>query len=526
MPDSVETKILKDINRHLAHIDGKDGMTDRLSPSETAALNKNAGEIIGTFSSLISSETKTIINSGNKQLIDAFGNLKGFDTEVQVDLLDDVVDELKTNNRFMEKGEHNDFLAEAEREQDLDINRRTNELLEDLNDKEDDAAAAAAKSDSDSKAFLGTGLGGLMGGLMAGKSLRGVLGAVKSAGKKLFFPAIAAAAGVEFLRGWAEAGDDASTLEKFNSGIGRTLADLSFGLVSKKFFTDTLEQIEGAIGKAWTGFTKSWDDFVHNKISAPDFFADILSGLSLGTLSAGQLKSIGQQIEDGMIDLVATIVAAVTDGIVTPLMDALALEFETLLSDPVAYFRDIWRKRKEEEKKELDAKSAEIQKLMDEGRSEESAKKEVGWLDFMTKYSRTGFFSASAVKIGMAAAKKLGAFSETQEEYNLKAAKEAEAKQKSDAIKAKAAAVRAANLKKAREAETQPISKPISAVGYEGLKQRIAASEERRIKRQEQVTGGNAMQINQNTNVAVPVDRQTENDDRALQRSYNVEGSE
>jgi len=520
MPDTQETKILKDINRHLAHIDENDKVSDRLSPSETAALNKNAGEIIGNFSSLISTETKTLINAGNKQLIEAFGNLKGFDTDIQATLLDEVVDELQTNNRFMAKGEHNDFLAEAEREQDLNINRRTNDLLEDLVEKEDDAASASAKSEASSSRFLGGGLGGLFGGLMAGKSIKGLFGAIKGPGKKIFFPALLAVAGVEFLRGWAEAGEDASVISKFNSGIGRMASDLTFGLVSKKFFTDALAGIENAIGKAWSGFTKNWDEFVNGKITGPDFFANIISGLSLGTLSPEQIKSIGTQIEDGMVDVVATIVAAITTGIITPMMDALSDQFEKLFTDPVAFFRDIIEKRKAAAKEEQQVKSVRIKELMGEGMSERKAEELAAW---EARIDKLGFFSRFAAKAGLEASRKVGAFSETPAEAAAAAAK----KQKADDLKAAYRAdakQRLADAKKKLadqyDADIKAKVGPLSNVGQEGLKRKVADAEAlRNFKRQQEQSGGNAMQINQNNMVSGTVDTQTEIDDLNLQRS-------
>jgi hypothetical protein len=528
MPDSKETRILKDINRHLAHIDEGAGMTDKLSPSEAAALNKNAGEIIGNFSSLISAETKDLINAGNKQLIEAFGNLKGFDTEAQADLLEDVVDELETSNRFASKAEHNDFLDEAEREEDLNINRRTNDLLEDLNEKEDAAASASAKAESGMG--MGMGMGGLFGGLLAGKSIKGLLGAIKGGAKKLFFPALIALAGVEFLRGWAEAGEDASVMEKFKSGIGRTLSDLSFGLVSKDFFTNTMTSIEKAVGKAWTGFTKDWNNFVNGKLTAPDFFSGIISQLSLGTLSAEQIKLIGQQIEDGMVDVVATIVAAVTTGIVVPLMDALSDQFEQLFTDPVGFFKSLWADRKEKEKEDLSAKLARAKQLMkDEGLSESMAMRQA---TLEAEIEKQGFFTRFAGKAGLAAAKKLGAFSQTQAEADAIAAK----KQAKDDIKAKRDEARRLRLE-ARLEETRAWKEErrrvkaqkaqVSNVGQEGLEQKIA--NERALsefKRDQETGGGNAVQINQTTSVMAPVDRQTENDDLNLQRSSGLQGAQ
>jgi hypothetical protein len=371
------------------------------------------------------------------------------------------------------------------------------------------------------------GMGGLFGGLFAGKSIRGLFGAIKGAGKKLFFPLLLAAAGVEFLRGWSEAGEDASVMQKFNSGIGRMASDLSFGLVSKKFFTNALESIEGAIGKAWKGFTKNWDEFVKGKITGPDFFANILSGLSLGTLSADQLKTIGQQIEDGMVDVVATIVEAITTGIVAPLMESLSEQFAQLFTDPVGFFKDLWAKHKESETEDMKAQIARAQQLVkDEGLSEAMALKQAAWESTLEKQ---GFFTRTAGKVALKVSKKIGMFSETQAEADLKAAqKRAEVELKAER--------KAARLLRQAEAKRKRLEfrygadavkaeqKALSAVGQEGIAQRVADHRAMtEFKRNQQgAGGGNAMQINNNNTTVAPPDTRTENDDINLSRSRST----
>ena len=523
MADQSE-RILKDINRHLAHIDEKDGMADRLTSTETATLNKNANEVIGNFSSLISAETKDLINSGNKQLIEAFGNLKGFDTDAQADLLDEVVDELQTNNRFMAKSEHNDFLAEAEREQDLNINRRTNDLLEDLVDKEDDAAAAAKAEASATSGFLSGGMGGLFGGLFAGKSIKGHFGALKGAGKKVFFPLLLAGAGAEFLRGWAEAGTDASVRDKFSSGIGRLASDLTLGLVSKEFFQDAMIGIENAIVRAWTSFTDNWNKFVSGKISSPDFFANLLSDLTMGALSPEQLKGIGSQIEAGMSDLVDTVVGAIVDGFISPTFDAISEKLTEILDDPIAFAKKKFDEFRERQKEDAQNVLKRAQELMEtEGLSEKSA---IQQATLEKSIEQQGFIGRMTGRGALGLMKKFGAFSETQEEA---AAKEAEKQAKAE-LKAKRAEERRIRLDKAKRErlafreEIEAEQKEKSKVGQEGLKEKIAIERAlTNFKRNQEQAGGNAMQINQNNMVSAPVDRQTENDDLNLQRSSYAE---
>ena len=305
MADSQETKVLKDINRHLSNIENKDA---EVSPTDTAAMNASVQDVMGNFSSLLDAQLKRTVLVTDRALSQSVGELKGFNLEnanEQIGLLDDVIEELEMNNRFMAKAEHNDFLAEHERETDLSINRRTNDLLEDILESEEDQTKLT-KSESKSRFFSG-GMGGLT-GLLGGLSIAKILGGVKTIGKKVFFPALILGAAAEFLRGWSEAGTDASTKEKFNSGIGRLMSDLTFGLVSKEWFENMLEKLEGAVSKAWGSFKGDWDAFVTGKMSGSDFMANTISGLSFGTVSPKVIKDIGTAIEEGFYDLISPMV--------------------------------------------------------------------------------------------------------------------------------------------------------------------------------------------------------------------------
>lgn len=510
MADSQETRVLKDINRHLASIDTGKGLSDSLSPSETAALNKNVQEIMGNFSSLIDTQLKETLKVTNRAFSEAFGKLEGLNADEQVGLLDDVVDELEMNNRFMAKAEHNNFLAEAERETDLNINRRTNDLLEDILENEEDASASASAEANATKGFLSGGMGGLFGGLFAGKSIKGLMGGIKGIGKKVFFPLLITGAAIEFLRGWEEAGEDASTIDKFNSGIGRMASDLTFGLVSKKFFTNALESIEKAIGDVWSSFTTNWEEFVTGKITGPDFFANIISDLSMGTLSPEQLKKIGTQIKDGMTDLVSTVVNAMIEGFIDPVFDQLAKDMVEILDDPIAFAKKKMAEARANKKKadeDLKALAKKIQK--DENISEAAAAKQAGILNFVDQY--LGPFSGIAAKIGLGVAKKRGAFSETPAEADVRLAKkqaEIEAKQQ----RAETRKLRQADAKRKRLA-FRTIPAPVSDIGSEGIKEKIEAARMLTESQKIQEGSGNAVQINNATTVSTPVDRSTENDD-------------
>jgi hypothetical protein len=506
MPDTNETKILKDINRHLAHMD--DGAAGGISPTEMSSLNKNATEIIANFASIISAETKSLISAGNKQLIEAFGDLKGFDTEAQADLLDDVVDELKTNNRFAAKSEHNDFLDEAEREQDLNINRRTNELLEDLNDKEDDAADASARAESSSGGMGGLGMGGLFGGLMAGKSIKGLLGGIKNAGKKLFFPALIAAAGGQFLRGWAEAGDDASTAEKFNKGISKTLSSITFGLIPEKVFDDLLVSIETAIKKSWQSFASNWNDYISGKIGGTDFFANMISDLMGGGLSPEQVKKIGDEMKKGLSDVVDTLMGAIVSGFIDPLAVKLDEQLGLLLrGDLIGFIKQRIARNKIAEQTVEDAERG-LRESRPEGLGSEKARKFLEDQGILIKQSQEEKDFRHEVDRLKRDRERIGAISDERlRKYDIKNA---------ERIKKYGTPEILAEIKRSVKAQDKKAAEVnlIQEKAIENLRKSEQSLTDAIKRLSEKESGGNAMQINNNTSVANAVDTQTENDDQ------------
>ena len=516
MPDSQETKVLKDINRHLSNMSDMQKDAETISASDGVEMNKRVQDLLGNFQSMLDARLKRSVLVSDRAIFESFGELKDFNLEQanhQIGLLDDVIAELEMNNRFMAKSEQNKFLEEAERETDLNINRRTNDLLEDLVDKEEEPSKISEKDSRDSKSFFSGGMGGLFGGLFAGRSLAGLMGGIKAVGKKVFFPLLIAGAAAEFLRGWSEAGEDASTIEKFNSGISRTLSDLTFGLVSKEFFDNALQQIEGAVGSAWKNFTKQWDDLVNGRITAPDFFANIISGLTAGTLSPKQIKLIGQQIEDGMVDLVKTVTDAIVDGIVQPLMSSIGERIGLLFDDPVEFFRAEYEKIRAKQKKEAEETLAATKKLQAEGLSEQAALEQA----IIDKTIKSQGFVGRIVGKSIAAPllKKLGFGTETQEEAIEKRfteIAEADLEAKKEANRKSRLAEDARKRLEFRYGVVKAAPRPLSDIGSEGLKARAELERAKAEKVQQQTGTANIVTNNAQNNI-VPVDRQTENDD-------------
>lgn len=373
MADSPETRVLKDINRHLADIkDRNDTLGETMSPSEKSAFNQNMQETMQNFGTLLDVRLKKLVLESDRKFAQTFGDLKGFNaaqTDAMIAELDDVIMSIEQSNRLLDKQFENQFLEEKQRETDLNINRRTNDLLEDLIDAEEESAEASASAESKGEGFLK----GIFGGLFAGRGLAGLLGGVKALGKKLFFPALIALSGAEFLRGWAEAGEDASVRDKFNSAIGKTLQSLTFGLVPKSFFVDVLNSIEDEIARMWGSFKDNWKKFVEGEITGADFAANLISDLTMGALSPEQIKKIGDEIAKGLGDLIETLFDAIWEGFMEVTIDALISKFDEIISDPVGFLKRKWDEYKDEAEKLGKFQEKRIKELMQEGVPEAEA---------------------------------------------------------------------------------------------------------------------------------------------------------
>jgi hypothetical protein len=513
MADTQETRILKDINRHLAHIDesGDKGMTDRLSPSETASLNKNVQEIMGNFSSLINSQLKNSIKATSDAISSAFGQI---DNDGEIAALDDIVDELKVSNQFADQADHNKFLEEQEREDDLKINRRTNELLEDLNDKEDDSAKQSKKDGGSSSGMMK----GIFGGLLAGGGIKGLLGATKLVAKGLFFPALIGLAGFEFMKGWKEAGEDASVVDKFKSAIGRMASDLTFGLISKDFLTGAMDKVDLAIRKAWKSFADIWNDPENGFAAKID---KTLSSLTFGVLSQSDVEGLREKTTDLLSKLNTSINNVLTESLgfdlgaavqdfyagINDFIDNTVLLFTDPVGLLIQKLRDIRDGITQDEKSKAalaekgdiskvssvdmlkkiatgDLTEAEKQSLMDQEKEK-----------FKNSMEAISGFFRRTFDFGKESIKRIG-------EENARDARQKEG---------------LANLKALR--------KDPSNVGQESMRQKIA-NEQRRRETKADGGGGNAMQINNNSTIAAPVDTQVENNDALnLNRSSGASGN-
>jgi ElaB/YqjD/DUF883 family membrane-anchored ribosome-binding protein len=402
MVDSPEARLLREVNGHLAEIkDRNAALGETMSPSEKSAFNQNMRDTMQNFGTLLDARLKKLVLESDRKFHDTFGNLEGFQAE-QTDMLigelDDVIMSIEQSNRLLDKQFENQFLEEKQRETELGINRETNELLEELIDKEDEVADDdAAKSEGFLKAMFG--------GLFAGRGLAGLLGGLKGLGKKLFFPALIALSGAEFLRGWAEAGEDASVRDKFNSGIAKTLSDLTFGLVPKEFFTNMLNEIEDEIIRMWGSFKDNWKKFVEGEISGSRFISSLLSDLTMGALSPEQIEKVGQEIADGLGDLIETLFDEILDGIIEVTVGALMDKIDEILDDPMGFLeRKISEviKRGEDAAKNAQARADE---LIAGGMKKEEAMIQAAEEEII-KQAPLG--TQTAAKIGLKLAKKFG----------------------------------------------------------------------------------------------------------------------
>jgi hypothetical protein len=293
MADSPETRVLKDINRHLANIEGQ----GKTPPGDDRAAIGAMTELLGNFESLMDAKLKRVTLETDKAFNQAFGNLQGFNEKAadeQISALDDVIDQLEMSNKFLKSSDDLEFLKEAERAEDLKINRRTNDLLEDILEKEPDIDQMGGMGGAG-------GLGGLAGLGMAG------LGAAQL--KRLFSRGGLIALGKtvgggilgglflkSFFDGFAEGMEDSTKpfSARLMSGIGQVLEDFSFGFLTKEQIEKLGAKFRARMIVAGNDIQKAWDEYWAGGKPLSDAMAETLSGLSLGTLSPEVIKELGK----------------------------------------------------------------------------------------------------------------------------------------------------------------------------------------------------------------------------------------
>ena len=302
MADSPETRVLKDVNRHLQSIDmtlkQKAGDQDEQVEKQQAFASMH--EMIGNFESLLDARLKKVVLTTDRAFNEAFGNLEGFNaeqTDAMIQELNNIIDELEISNKFMKSADDLEFLKEKEREEDLNINRRTNDLLEDILDKEDDRdRAARLGGGGDIGGLAGLGLGVL--GLQQLKRLFSKGGLLR-VGKLLGGSLLSAFFLKPFLEGFAEdMEDDAKSFTaRLFSGLGKMLEEFSFGLFTQEQLESLGAKFEKRMDKSIADMQKTWDDYWKGGATLSDAIAGSLSALSLGVISPEAFKSIGEQIK-------------------------------------------------------------------------------------------------------------------------------------------------------------------------------------------------------------------------------------
>jgi hypothetical protein len=343
---------------------------------------------------------------------------------------------------------------------------------------------------------------------MAGKSIKGLLGGIKNAGKKLFFPALIAAAGGQFLRGWAEAGDDASTAEKFNKGISKTLSSITFGLIPEKVFDDLLVSIETAIKKSWQSFASNWNDYISGKIGGTDFFANMISDLMGGGLSPEQVKKIGDEMKKGLSDVVDTLMGAIVSGFIDPLAVKLDEQLGLLLrGDLIGFIKQRIARNKIAEQTVEDAERG-LRESRPEGLGSEKARKFLEDQGILIKQSQEEKDFRHEVDRLKRDRERIGAISDERlRKYDIKNA---------ERIKKYGTPEILAEIKRSVKAQDKKAAEVnlIQEKAIENLRKSEQSLTDAIKRLSEKESGGNAMQINNNTSVANAVDTQTENDDQ------------
>lgn len=296
MADTPETRVLKDINRHLANID-ESGAEE--APPEQISI-KNMQDIVGNFQSLLDSKLQRIVLTSERAFNQAFGNLQGFNLEqnnAMIAELDNVIDELQINNRLTSAGDDLQFLKEKQRDEEVEINKETNELLEDILEK-DGMGGEGGRG----------GLSGLpleiIGGLLTAMGLKG-LGAklfskagLISLGKVLAKSVFAAFSLKHFFEGFAEDSDNLgkSFSARLVSGLGNMIEALTFGLIDDELIEELGDALRAKVSKAGEDLQAAWDKYVGGA-AIGDTIADVFSALSLGTISPEGVKKIGESVD-------------------------------------------------------------------------------------------------------------------------------------------------------------------------------------------------------------------------------------
>ena len=313
MADSPETKVLKDINRHLGSIDQKSGGDGAVegTADKTKAL-RAMQEMLGNFESLMEAKLKKLTLSTDRSFSQAFGNLKGFNemqTNAMITELDTVIDKLEMNNRFLKASDDLEFLKEQERNEDLKVNKETNELLEDILEKEPGEGGAGGS---------GSGFGGLASLGLAGLGLSN-LGKLFTAGGLLKLgkgAAIGLLGGVlfkSFLEGFGQGmeNDKKSFGARLVSGLGKVFEDFSMGIFTQKDIEGMGDKIRSDIKKGTKDIQKAWNEYWKGGKTFTDAVSESLSGLTLGSISPENFKTIGKELEFFTSELGETIWTAI-----------------------------------------------------------------------------------------------------------------------------------------------------------------------------------------------------------------------
>jgi hypothetical protein len=295
-------------------------------------------------------------------------------------------------------------------------------------------------------------------------------------------------------------------------------SDLTFGLISKDFLTGAMDKVDLAIRKAWKSFADIWNDPENGFAAKID---KTLSSLTFGVLSQSDVEGLREKTTDLLSKLNTSINNVLTESLgfdlgaavqdfyagINDFIDNTVLLFTDPVGLLIQKLRDIRDGITQDEKSKAalaekgdiskvssvdmlkkiatgDLTEAEKQSLMDQEKEK-----------FKNSMEAISGFFRRTFDFGKESIKRIG-------EENARDARQKEG---------------LANLKALR--------KDPSNVGQESMRQKIA-NEQRRRETKADGGGGNAMQINNNSTIAAPVDTQVENNDALnLNRSSGASGN-
>jgi hypothetical protein len=254
---------------------------------------------------------KDVLSPGG--LLKSFGLLSGSPLFLLIgDKFDDLISKYKEFNAEQKRQSAMDFMKEEQRNEQIALQEKQNELLEDIRDKEFELKDDGGIADIIKKplSFLGN-IFGKKGGLLSTLGL-GALGAGKGLlGKgagligKAALPLAILTGGFSFIKGFKNVFDftDKKDLKsKIDAGISQAISDFTFGLVDEK----TIFKYVGWLTDKMVSIFKAPLDFlkdISEGRAISDSVSTLLSKYTFGLISEDTIDNTIDWFKDKLVDI-------------------------------------------------------------------------------------------------------------------------------------------------------------------------------------------------------------------------------